>query len=68
VICIVACYTSSTFNSRLSNRRHLLQNPNRHISRCLAEDVVLLAMFAKNEAADLTAKERAALLLDDFRS
>lgn len=36
--------------------------------------VVLLAMFAKNKAADLTAKERAALgrvaalLLDDFRS
>jgi hypothetical protein len=36
--------------------------------------VVLLATFAKNEAADLTAKERAALervaalLLDDFRS
>ena len=35
--------------------------------------VVLLAMFAKNEASDLTAKERAilervaALLLDDFR-
>ena len=35
--------------------------------------VVLLAMFAKNEAADLTEKERAALgrvaalLLDDFR-
>jgi hypothetical protein len=36
--------------------------------------VVLLAMFAKNEVADLTAKERvalervAALLLNDFRS
>lgn len=36
--------------------------------------VVLLAMFAKNEAADLTVKERAVLgrvaaqLLDDFRS
>lgn len=35
--------------------------------------IVLLAMFAKNEASDLTAKERAALariaecLIDDFR-